>query len=269
MRHGKKVHKLGRKSGHRKHLLSNLACSLIQHKRINTTLPKGKALRRYVEPLITRSKQDNTHSRRVVFRYLQDKDVVTELFRGVATKVADRPGGYVRIIKTGFRKGDNAEMCMVELVDYNEAYVKEEDKKKDESGKGGRRRRRRGGRKKKGDQQQGQAQAGAEAGTSTEEQTSGEEAPGDVQDSETSGTETGTAPEGSGETEEKGSGEGNEGTESRSAQQDETSEASSGSGQETAGNEKGDEASGEEKDEGPEDEKGGDDSGKKSDDEQS
>lgn len=123
MRHGKKFNHLGRNTGHRKALLSNMAASLILHKRINTTLAKAKALKVYVEPLITKSKTDSTHSRRQVFSYLQNKDAVTQLFRDVAVKVASRPGGYTRIIKTGNRLGDNAEMCLIELVDYNELYT--------------------------------------------------------------------------------------------------------------------------------------------------
>lgn len=122
MRHGKKVNHLGRKTAHRKAMLANMACSLIEHKRINTTVAKAKALRTFVEPLITKSKSDTTHSRRVVFSYLRNKYAVTELFREVSVKVADRPGGYVRIIKLGNRQGDNAPMAMVELVDYNELY---------------------------------------------------------------------------------------------------------------------------------------------------
>ena len=125
MRHGKKVNHLSRKKGHRRSLLSNMACSLIEHKSINTTLAKAKALRVYVEPLLTKSKTDSTHSRRTVFSYLQDKDVVAELFREVAPKIATRNGGYTRIIRTGYRLGDNAEMCMIELVDFNEVYKKE------------------------------------------------------------------------------------------------------------------------------------------------
>jgi large subunit ribosomal protein L17 len=120
MRHQKAINHLGRTSTHRKAMLSNMASSLIMHKRISTTIAKAKALRGYVEPLITRAKIDSTHSRRVVFSYLQDKEAVTELFREVTVKVADRPGGYVRILKTGFRLGDNADMCIIELVDYNE-----------------------------------------------------------------------------------------------------------------------------------------------------
>ena len=125
MRHGKKVNHLSRKKGHRRSLLSNMACSLIEHKSINTTLAKAKALRVYVEPLLTKSKTDSTHSRRTVFSYLQDKEVVAELFREVAPKIASRNGGYTRIIRTGYRLGDNAEMCMIELVDFNEVYTKE------------------------------------------------------------------------------------------------------------------------------------------------
>jgi large subunit ribosomal protein L17 len=120
MRHGKKVNHLGRTSAHRKAMLSNMAASLILHKRINTTLAKAKALRGYVEPLITRSKDDTTHSRRTAFSYLQNKEAVIALFREVSVKVANRPGGYTRILKTGNRLGDNAEMCMMELVDFNE-----------------------------------------------------------------------------------------------------------------------------------------------------
>ena len=120
MRHGDKINNLGRKSAHRKAMLSNMACSLILHKRINTTLAKAKALRTYVEPLITKSKDDSTHSRRTVFAYLGNKEVVTMLFKDIATKVADRPGGYTRILKTGHRLGDNADMCFIELVDFNE-----------------------------------------------------------------------------------------------------------------------------------------------------
>lgn len=127
MRHGKKVNHLGRTSAHRKAMLSNMAASLILHKRINTTLAKAKALRGYVEPLITRSKDDSTHSRRMVFSYLQNKEAVTELFREISVKVASRPGGYTRIFKTGNRLGDNAEMCMMELVDFNEAMLASKD----------------------------------------------------------------------------------------------------------------------------------------------
>ncbi len=122
MRHGKKINHLSRTHSHRAALLSNMAASLILHKRINTTVAKAKALRKYVEPIITRSKDDSTHSRRMVFSYLQNKEAVTELFREVGPKVADRPGGYTRIIRLENRPGDNAEMCMMELVDFNLIY---------------------------------------------------------------------------------------------------------------------------------------------------
>ena len=122
MRHGKKFNHLGRQTAHRKAMFANMACSLIEHKRINTTVEKAKALRQFVEPLITKSKEDTTHNRRVVFSYLRNKYAVTELFKEVSVKVADRPGGYVRIIKLGNRLGDNASMAMVELVDYNTTY---------------------------------------------------------------------------------------------------------------------------------------------------
>lgn len=123
MRHNKKVNHLGRQAGHRKALMSNMASSLILHKRIETTVAKAKALKKYVEPLITKSKEDTTHQRRVVFSYLKNKEAVTELFRVVAPKVGDRPGGYTRILHTGFRLGDAAEMCIIELVDFNETYT--------------------------------------------------------------------------------------------------------------------------------------------------
>ena len=123
MRHGKKINHLGRTAAHRKAMLSNLASSLIMHKRVSTTVAKAKALRKYVEPLLTKSKNDTTHSRRTVFAYLQSKESVQELFDTVAAKIANRPGGYTRILKTGYRLGDNAEMCVIELVDYNEDMV--------------------------------------------------------------------------------------------------------------------------------------------------
>jgi large subunit ribosomal protein L17 len=122
MRHGKKINHLGRKTAHRRAMLANMACSLIEHKRINTTIAKAKALKRFVEPMITKSKEDTTHNRRIVFGRLRQKEAVTELFREVAVKVGDRPGGYTRIIKLGNRLGDNADMAMIELVDYNELY---------------------------------------------------------------------------------------------------------------------------------------------------
>ena len=130
MRHNKKFNHLGRKTAHRKSMLANMAISLIQHKRIATTLAKAKALRVYVEPLLTKSKEDTTNSRRVVFSYLQNKEAVTELFQNISQKIANRPGGYTRILLTGFRLGDNAEMCIIELVDYNENMLKEKTAKK-------------------------------------------------------------------------------------------------------------------------------------------
>lgn len=130
MRHAKRINHLGRTSAHRAAMLSNMATSLIMHKHIHTTLAKAKELKKFVEPLITRSKNDTTHSRRMVFASLHNKFAVSELFREVSQKVADRPGGYTRILKTGFRKGDNAEMCIIELVDYNETYTTIETKKK-------------------------------------------------------------------------------------------------------------------------------------------
>ena len=130
MRHGKKINHLGRTASHRKAMLSNMASSLITHKRINTTVAKAKSLQRYIEPLITKSKTDDTNNRRVVFSYLQDKEAVAELFREVAPKIADRPGGYTRIIKTGFRQGDGADMAMIELVDFNELYTSAKPEKK-------------------------------------------------------------------------------------------------------------------------------------------
>ncbi|CAH0152973.1 50S ribosomal protein L17 [Chryseobacterium sp. WG14] len=130
MRHGKKFNHLGRTASHRSALLSNMACSLIEHKRINTTVAKAKALRVYVEPLLTKAKEDTTHNRRVVFSYLQNKFAVAELFRTVAPKIAERNGGYTRIIKTGFRPGDAADMALIELVDFNELYNPNAEEKK-------------------------------------------------------------------------------------------------------------------------------------------
>ena len=147
MRHGKKINHLGRQASHRHAMLSNMAASLIMNKRINTTLAKAKALRKYVEPIITRSKDDSTHSRRMVFSYLQDKIAVAELFREVAPKVAERPGGYTRIIKLENRAGDNAEMCMMELVDFNLIYGNASTESAAKKAKGTRRR---GGSKKAG-----------------------------------------------------------------------------------------------------------------------
>ncbi len=160
MRHGKKVNHLGRTSEHRKALLSNLASSLIEHKRINTTLAKAKALRTFIEPLVTKSKNDTTHNRRTVFANLKDKDAVSELFRTISPKIAERPGGYTRIIKTGFRLGDNAEMCMIEFVDFNEVYGNEKSDKKAKTT-------RRGRTKKKAE---GKAVEGSETATETSEE---------------------------------------------------------------------------------------------------
>jgi len=142
MRHGKKFNHLGRKVGHRRALMRNLSIALITHKRINTTLAKAKALRKHIEPLVTKAKDNSTHSRRVVFSKLQNKEAVTELFSTIAEKIGDRPGGYVRVLRTGFRRSDGAEMAMIEFVDFNEVYSASEDSK------GGKKRRRRGGKKK-------------------------------------------------------------------------------------------------------------------------
>ena len=137
MRHGKKTINLGRKSAHRKSMLANMACSLIEHKRINTTSTKAKALKRFIEPIITKSKSDTTHNRRLSFSLLRDKEAVSELFREIAAKVGDRPGGYTRIIKLGNRLGDNADMSMIELVDFNEVYKADENVKKKSRRRGG------------------------------------------------------------------------------------------------------------------------------------
>lgn len=142
MRHGKKINHLGRKTAHRKSMLANMACSLIEHKRINTTVAKAKALKQFIEPLVTKSKEDSTHNRRIVFSRLRQKEAVAMLFRDVAVKVGDRPGGYTRIIKLGNRLGDNADMAMIEFVDYNEIYNADKPKKKTT------RRSRRGGKSK-------------------------------------------------------------------------------------------------------------------------
>ena len=136
MRHGKKFNHLSRKSAHRDAMLANMACSLIEHKRINTTTAKAKALRQFVEPMITKSKEDTTHNRRIVYSRLRQKEAVAELFRDVAAKVGDRPGGYTRIIKLGNRLGDNADMAMIELVDYNELYNAEKQPKKKSTRRG-------------------------------------------------------------------------------------------------------------------------------------
>ena len=130
MRHGKKIPHLGRKTAHRKYMLANMACSLIEHKSINTTLAKAKALKLFIEPIITKSKNDSTHNRRIAFRYLRDKKAVTELFREISVKIGERPGGYTRVIKLGNRLGDNADTCIIELVDFNDVYTNGKDKKK-------------------------------------------------------------------------------------------------------------------------------------------
>ncbi len=164
MRHGDKIKNLSRTASHRKALLSNLACQLIEHKSIVTTLAKAKALRTYVEPLITKAKDNSTHQRRVVFSYLQDKDAINELFGNVAGKVAGRPGGYTRIIKLGTRVGDNAETALIELVDFNEVYGKD----KGEAREATRRTRRGGGRKKTAEPKAEAAREEAPAETKTE-----------------------------------------------------------------------------------------------------
>ena len=166
MRHGKKINHLGRTASHRKAMLANMATSLVKHKRITTTLAKAKALRQYVEPLITKSKNDTTHSRRIVFSYLQDKEAVTILFREISEKVANRPGGYTRIIKLENRLGDNAEMAFIELVDYNEVYRKDGVAAERKST------RRRGGKKK----------SGAEAAATTAVEEVAEEPKAEIQD---------------------------------------------------------------------------------------
>src|SRR5690349_22203597 len=158
MRHGDKINNLSRTASHRRALLANLACELIAHKRIVTTLAKAKTLRTYIEPLITKAKDNTTHQRRVVFSYLQDKEAITELFGPVAEKVAGRPGGYTRIIKLGTRVGDNAETALIELVDFNEIYGKGKQEKKE----GAKRTRRAGGGKKKSDAAETEAPVKAE-----------------------------------------------------------------------------------------------------------
>ena len=136
MRHNKSVNHLGRQSGHRKAMLANMASSLIMRKRINTTVAKAKALKTYLEPLVTKSKEDSTHNRRIVFSYIKDKYAVAELFRTIAPKIADRPGGYLRVLHTGFRTGDGSEMALIEFVDFNEAALKAPEKKPRQEGRG-------------------------------------------------------------------------------------------------------------------------------------
>lgn len=172
MRHGKKFNHLSRTAPHRRAMLSNMASSLIQHKRITTTVAKAKALRKYVEPLITKAKDDSTNSRRVVFSYLQDKDSVTTLFNEVAAKVGERPGGYTRIIKTGNRLGDNADMCIIELVDFNELLLGDAKEEKKTT-----RRSRRGGKKATDATEAKAAPVAVEEATVVEEAPAAEETP--------------------------------------------------------------------------------------------
>ena len=197
MRHGKKFNHLSRTAPHRRAMLSNMASSLIQHKRITTTVAKAKALRKYVEPLITKAKDDSTNSRRVVFSYLQDKDSVTTLFNEVAAKVGERPGGYTRIIKTGNRLGDNADMCIIELVDFNELLLGDAKEEKKTT-----RRSRRGGKKSIDAAEAKAAPVAVEEATVVEEEPAAEEAP-EVEAEEAPAAEASTeeAPEASAEDE--------------------------------------------------------------------
>ncbi len=188
MRHNKKFNHLGRTSSHRKAMLSNMASSLIESKRITTTVAKAKALRSYVEPLITKAKNDTTHSRRTVFKHLQNKDAVSELFRDVVAKVGDRPGGYTRILKTGTRLGDNAEMCIIELVDFNEAMLES----KEEAAKPKKRRSRRGGGSKKSKTTQPAASADAAETGQEEKPEEGTSVVEDVEPLEETDAATGT-----------------------------------------------------------------------------
>ena len=169
MRHGKKVMHLGRKTAHRRSMLANMACSLIEHKRINTTVTKAKALKQFIEPLITKSKTDSTHNRRLAFAALRDKNAVSELFRDIASKVGDRPGGYTRVIKLGNRLGDNASMALIELVDFNDIYNTDAKPKK--------KTRRRGGSKAKAAEATEEVVVEAEAEAPTEEAPKAEETP--------------------------------------------------------------------------------------------
>ncbi|MCX8478972.1 MAG: hypothetical protein RL138_324 [Bacteroidota bacterium] len=168
MRHGRKVNQLSRTKAHRDALLANMTISLIKHKRMITTVAKAKALRRYVEPLLTRAKVDNTHNRRIVFSYLQDKYAITELFGGVAEKIANRPGGYTRIIKVGFRPGDSADMAMIELVDYNTTYQSKAQQKSGAAAAPAKKTRRAGGTRKKATKDEGEAPASEATETSAE-----------------------------------------------------------------------------------------------------
>lgn len=168
MRHGRKVNQLSRTKAHRDALLANMTISLIKHKRMITTVAKAKALRRYVEPLLTRAKEDNTHNRRIVFSYLQDKHAITELFGGVAEKIANRPGGYTRIIKVGFRPGDSADMAMIELVDFNTTYQSKAQQKSGAAAAPAKKTRRAGGARKKATKDEGEAPASEATETSAE-----------------------------------------------------------------------------------------------------
>ncbi len=168
MRHGRKVNQLSRTKAHRDALLANMTISLIKHKRMITTVAKAKALRRYVEPLLTRAKEDNTHNRRIVFSYLQDKHAITELFGGVAEKIASRPGGYTRIIKVGFRPGDSADMAMIELVDFNTTYQSKAQQKSGATAAPAKKTRRAGGARKKATKDEGEAPASEATDTSAE-----------------------------------------------------------------------------------------------------
>ena len=226
MRHGKKINHLGRTSSHRKALLANMASSLILYKRINTTTAKAKALKTFVEPLITKAKQDNTHSRRMVFSYLQNKEAVSELFRDVVEKVGERPGGYTRILKTGNRNGDNAEMCFMELVDYNETYTSTEEKQTSSK----RRRRRRGGKKKSQSQQKAEGSAAPKSEESSQQEeaddTAEEQSVGEVsQDSQkTENTEEQQAEEESAKAQQKNAGEEQQNDEGKDQQSDDSGE---------------------------------------------
>lgn len=186
MRHNKKINHLSRTTAHRKAMLANMASSLIESKRIATTVAKAKALRRYVEPLITKAKNDTTHSRRMVFSYLQNKEAVSELFRDVAVKVGDRPGGYTRILRTGNRLGDNAEMCIIELVDYNEAMLAS----LEEAAKPKRRRSRRGGSGSGSSKKTETPKSEATEGKKTEEKSGAETAMEDAPEMEETGNDS-------------------------------------------------------------------------------
>ncbi len=229
MRHKKSFNHLGRTASHRKAMLSNMASQLIMHKRITTTLAKAKTLRTYVEPLITKSKNDNTTSRRTVFAYLQNKEAINELFREVSPKIMDRPGGYTRILKTGFRKGDGAEMCFIELVDYNENMLKtpeEESQKRTRRG-------RRGGKNKTEPKVETQDTQKQQAGTTPEQEDAPVEQAVDSPESKIQSTEqpADDTVVTSGETEEKASDEKKQESEKKSVSKDKTTETDKGKSQ--------------------------------------